>query len=99
MNNNLINSIPVKLSIILGETEKSIEDLSKITVNSEIELRKPYDETVEILANGIPIGNGEIITIGDNFGVRVKEVYSPEKQKEKMSKGNKILFTTLKIIQ
>lgn len=99
MANGLVNSIPVKLSIILGETEKSIEELSKITVNSEIELHKPFDESVEILANGVPIGNGEIVTIDDNFGVKVKEVYSPEKQKEKMSKGNKVLFTTLKIIQ
>lgn len=99
MSNTLVNSIPVKISVVLGETEKSIEELSKITVNSEIELHKPYDETVEILANGIPIGNGQIVTIEDNFGVKVKEVYPPEKQKEKMSKGNKILFTTLKIVQ
>lgn len=99
MENKVINNIPVKLSVVLGETEMTIDELSKVAENSEIILNRGVDEMVEIFANHVPIASGEIITLQGIFGVKIKEVYTSEKQKERMSKGNKIAFTSLKIIE
>lgn len=99
MESRVINNIPVKLSVVLGETEMTIDELSKVTENSEIILNRGVDEMVEVFANNVPIANGEIVTLQGIFGVKIKEVYSTEKQKERMSKGNKIVFTSLKIVE
>ena len=99
MENKVLTNIPVKLTVVLGETETTVENLSSLTKATEVILNRGTDEPVEVLANNVPVAVGEIITVGGNFGVRILEVYTAEKQKERMLKGNKIPFTSLKIIE
>jgi len=41
---------------------------------SVIELQRAAGEPVEVFANGRCIGRGEIVVVGDQFGVRITEL-------------------------
>jgi flagellar motor switch protein FliN/FliY len=60
----------------LGRTRDTIGNIMEYGDQSLIELDKKVSEPVEILLNGELFARGEVITVGENFGVRVIEVVS-----------------------
>ncbi|MGI6452798.1 MAG: flagellar motor switch phosphatase FliY [Syntrophomonadaceae bacterium] len=77
-NLNLILDIPLKLSVVLGKTRKTIEDVVGLGVGSIVELEKFADEPVEIMVNGTLIARGEVVVVDEYFGVRITDIISPE---------------------
>ena len=41
---------------------------------------KDYDELLDVFVNGTLIGRGEVVTVGDKFGIRMTELVAPEKR-------------------
>lgn len=78
--------IPLEISVELGRTKMLIGDLLQITQGSTIELDKYENEPVEILINGRHIARGEVILIGDKFGIRIIDIISPEERIKKLGK-------------
>jgi len=78
--------IPLELSVEIGRTKMLLGDLLQITQGSTIELDKSENEPVEILINGRHIARGEIILMGDKFGVRIIDIISPEERIKKLGK-------------
>lgn len=78
--------IPLEVSVELGRTKMLLGDLLQITQGSTIELDKFENEPVEILINGRHIARGEVILIGDKFGVRIIDIISPEERIKKLGK-------------
>lgn len=78
--------IPLELSVEIGRTKMLLGDLLQITQGSTIELDKTENEPVEILVNGRHIARGEIILMGDKFGVRIIDIISPEERIKKLGK-------------
>jgi flagellar motor switch protein FliN/FliY len=66
----------VSLSIIieLGRTETSIDNLLEWSEGSLIELDKVSGEAVDVYINGKPFAQGEVVTVAENFGVRLTEI-------------------------
>lgn len=79
-NLDLILDIPLKISVILGKTKKPINDVLRLIPGSIVELEKLANETVDILANGTLIAEGEVVVINENYGVRVTNILSPEQR-------------------
>lgn len=73
---NIHRLLGVSLSIIieLGRTETSIDDLLEWSEGSLIELDKVSGEAVDVYINGKPFAQGEVVTIAENFGVRLTEL-------------------------
>ena len=44
------------------------------------ELDRAADELLDVFVNGTLIGRGEVVTVGDKFGVRMTELVAPEKR-------------------
>jgi flagellar motor switch protein FliN/FliY len=84
-NLNLILDVPLKLSVILGRTKKSIADILKITPGSIIELERLENEPVDILVNEKLIAKGEVVVVKEYFGVRITEIISPESRLKNFS--------------
>lgn len=78
--------IPLEISVELGRTKMLIGDLLQITQGSTIELDKFENEPVEILINGRHIARGEVILIGDKFGIRIIDIISPEERIKRLGK-------------
>jgi flagellar motor switch protein FliN/FliY len=78
--------IPLEVSVEIGRTRMLLGDLLQITQGSTIELDKQENEPVEILVNGRHIARGEVILVGDRFGVRIIDIISPEERIKKLGK-------------
>lgn len=75
-NLNLLLDIPLKVTVELGRTQRTIKDILELSQGSIIELDKLAGEPVDILVNNKLIAKGEVVVIDENFGVRVTDIVS-----------------------
>ncbi|NUQ01220.1 MAG: flagellar motor switch protein FliN [Armatimonadetes bacterium] len=71
---DLLADVTVTLSVEIGRTELTIEDLLKLGPGSLVELHKLAGEPVEVFVNDRCIARGEVVVVDDNFGVRITEL-------------------------
>jgi flagellar motor switch protein FliN/FliY len=75
-NIDLIVDIPVRVTVELGRTRKTIGEVLALGPGSVVELNKMAGEPVDVLVNGKLIARGEVVVIDESFGIRVSEVVS-----------------------
>lgn len=83
---NLILDIPVSMSVELGRTKMAIKDLLNLTQGSVIALDGLAGEPLDILINGYLIAQGEIVVVGDNYGVRITDIITPSERVRRLSR-------------
>ena len=69
-----ILDIPLEITVELGRSKMSINELLKLGQGSVIELSKVAGENLEILANHKLIARGEVVAVNDNYGIRLTEI-------------------------
>ena len=77
-NLRVFENIEVKLTVEVGNTEIKIKDLLRLNEGSVVELERLAGEPLDILANGTKIAKGEVVMVGEKFGIRFTEVADPE---------------------
>ena len=75
-NVDLMMNIPVELTAELGSCTLRLSDLLALGNGSVVELNAAVCAPVDLLANGKPIARGEIVAVGEQFGVHITEVLS-----------------------
>lgn len=75
-NLDMLLDIPLKVTVELGRTKRTIKDILDLSSGSIIELDKLAGEPVDILVNEKLIAKGEVVVIDENFGVRVTDIIS-----------------------
>ncbi|MDK2125132.1 FliM/FliN family flagellar motor switch protein [Parachitinimonas caeni] len=70
---DVIRSVKVRLSVRLGETDISVGELLDMKEDSVLKLDRLVDESVDILLDGNVIARGQLVAIGDSFGVQITE--------------------------
>lgn len=83
---NLILDVPVSMSVELGRTKMAIKDLLNLTQGSVIALDGLAGEPLDILINGYLIAQGEIVVVGDNYGVRITDIITPSERVRRLSR-------------
>jgi len=81
MNQNLVNDVHVELRAELGSTRKNVKDVLQIGEGTIIELDKNADEPVTIFVNNLKFAEGEVVSVDENFGVRITRIFTPEDRK------------------
>ncbi len=79
-NFRLLQDVDVKLTVEIGSTSLTLRELLALGESSVIELDRQANELLDILVNGTLIGRGEVVMVGDRFGVRMTELVTPEKR-------------------
>jgi flagellar motor switch protein FliN/FliY len=74
MSESSLNSIRVPVEVVLGSVELTVEELSRISEGTLIELDRLAGEPVELKAAGKTIAKGEVVVIDENFGMRVSSI-------------------------
>ena len=80
---SMLLDIPVTLSMEIGQTRISINELLKLGKDSVIELQRMAHEPLDVLVNGTLVAHGEAVVIGDRFGIRLTDVISPQERLRK----------------
>ncbi len=75
-NLGLILDIPVRVTVELGRTRKTVGEVLNLSPGSVVELDKLAGEPVDVLVNGKLVARGEVVVIDENFGIRVTEIVS-----------------------
>ncbi|SFA41761.1 flagellar motor switch protein FliN/FliY [Parageobacillus thermantarcticus] len=75
-NLSLLLDVPLQVTVELGRTKRSVQEILHLSSGSIIELDKLAGEPVDILVNNKLIAKGEVVVIDENFGVRVTDIIS-----------------------
>ena len=73
-NLEIILNLNLEVRVELGKTTATVGEVLKMVKNSVLELNKLNGEPVDLLVNEKPFAKGEMIVIGENFGVRVTDI-------------------------
>lgn len=73
-NLDVILNLDLEIRVELGKTHKSVRDILEMGSGSVLELNKLNGEPVDLLVNSKSFAKGEMIVIGENFGVRVTDI-------------------------
>ena len=83
-NLKVLENIEVKLTVEVGSTELKIRDLLRLNEGSVVELERLAGDPLDILANGVKIAKGEVVMVGERFGIRFTDVTNPENRVQKL---------------
>lgn len=73
---DLLLDVPLDLSVELGRSRMTIQDLLGLGPGSVIELDKIAGEPLDILVNDRLVARGEAVVVNDKFGVRITDIVS-----------------------
>lgn len=79
-----LENIEVEMSIEVGRTEITIADLLRLNEGSVVELDRLAGEPLDILVNGTMIAKGEVVMVGERFGIRFSDIVDPEARVDKI---------------
>lgn len=60
----------------LGQVEIAVRDLLQMGPGSVIQLDKKAGEPVDLYLRGVQFATGTLVVVGDQLGVRIKEILS-----------------------
>ena len=83
-NLDVILNIPVTLSMQIGRTRMTIEELMRLNRGSVVKLDRLAGEPMDVLVNGTLIAHGEVVVVNDKFGIRLLDVISPAERVKKL---------------
>jgi flagellar motor switch protein FliN/FliY len=67
-------NVTVRVSAELGRCSLRVRDVLNLGTGSIVELDRAADGPIDVLVNDEPIARGEVIAVGERFGVRITEV-------------------------
>ncbi len=70
--------IPVTLAVELGRVKLSLDRVTRLAPGALVELPRASTDPVDVLVNGTPVARAEVVTVGEQYGIRIVELVSPE---------------------
>ena len=74
INADVLENIPVNISVEVGRTELKIRDLMRLTQGSVVELDRLAGEPLDLLVNNTLVAQGEVVLVNDRYGVKLTRV-------------------------
>jgi flagellar motor switch protein FliN len=69
--NTLIDAVGVTVETYLGSASITVAELNALQTDGVVTLDAALNAQVELRVNGVPIAHGELVAVGDKFGVRI----------------------------
>ncbi|OCL89541.1 FliM/FliN family flagellar motor switch protein [Arcobacter porcinus] len=83
-NLELLYHVKLKLSVRLGSKIVLLKDILRWDVGEIIELEQMVNEPLEILINGVKIGEGEAVIVEGKFGIKIRRIINEDLQLDKI---------------
>jgi len=77
-NLELVKDVKMDVTVELGRTHLPLKEVLQLEDSSVIKLERLAGEPVDLLVNGRLIAKGEVVVIGNNFGVKITQVHKPK---------------------
>ena len=82
----LVLDIPVQLTVELGRTRLAIKNILQLAQGSVVELDGVAGEPLDVLVNGCLIAQGEVVVVGERFGIRLTDIVTPSERMRKLKR-------------
>jgi|UniRef100_A0A7V3VSZ6 flagellar motor switch protein FliN/FliY len=76
----MLLDIPLEISVELGRSKMNLKQILELGSGSLVELDKLTGEPVDILVNGKKVAKGEVVVVGENFGVKITQILSKKER-------------------
>ncbi|MHA7849763.1 flagellar motor switch protein FliN [Roseovarius sp.] len=73
-----LSRIKVNLTVEVGHARLTLEDLLRLNEGAVVELDRMAGDPLDILVNGTQIARGEVVVVGERFGIRFSEIVDPK---------------------
>lgn len=70
----LIEGVSVELEAILGAAEMTVAEVARLAAGDVLALDAQLNAAVELRLNGVAVARGELVAVGEKFGVRISEI-------------------------
>ena len=81
---DVLQNIPVTLSIEVGRPSIKIRDLLRLTQGSVVELDRIAGEPLDLLVNNTVVAQGEVVLVNDRYGIRLTRVVPASERMENL---------------
>ncbi|MGR3546729.1 MAG: flagellar motor switch protein FliN [Roseovarius sp.] len=78
----LLANVRVNMTVEVGNTQITLQDLLRLNEGSVVELDRMAGDPLDILVNGTPIAKGEVVVVGEKFGIRFGDIVDPRQRIE-----------------
>lgn len=69
-----IQDVPIEISVVLGETKITVDQLLKMGAGSVVELNRKVGEPVDLFVNNRCVAKGEVVVVDDKIGITMTEI-------------------------
>jgi len=73
-NLDLLLNVSLQVTAELGKCKMNVRDILKLGTGSVVELDRLAGGPVDLLVNNKLVARGEVVSIDENFGVRITEL-------------------------
>lgn len=77
-NFDLLAAVPLRVSVEVGSASLPLATLLTLGEGSVVELDRATTDLLDIFANGTLLARGEVVKVGENYGIRIVEIVAPE---------------------
>jgi flagellar motor switch protein FliN/FliY len=74
VNGELLRGVRVSLDVRLGKAPMTVEEMMSLKSGSVVALQASLADCVELYLNETLVARGEIVAVGDKYGVRIVEI-------------------------
>ncbi|HHU75562.1 MAG TPA: flagellar motor switch protein FliN [Firmicutes bacterium] len=83
-NLEIIMDFSLTLSVQLGKSSRNLKEVRGIRPGAVLELDRFISEPVDILINNRLIAQGEVVIVGEHFGIKIKHIINPIERVRKL---------------
>lgn len=83
----LVLDFPLEIAVRLGNTTRTVEELTRLAAGAVIELDREVAEPADLIVNGRVVARGEVVILEENFGVRITSIMKPAERIEQLGGG------------
>lgn len=74
VSSKLIENVAVELDAFLGTAPMTVAELTGLAAGSVVTLDAQLNTPIELRLNGVAVARGELVAVGEKFGVRLTEI-------------------------
>jgi flagellar motor switch protein FliN/FliY len=72
--------IQVAVTVTLANQRRPIHEITELGPGTLVKFEKTFDEPLELSVGDLPIARGEVVKVGDKFGLRIGKLIRPHER-------------------